>query len=56
MESKLRSPKRFEKTRSRMGHPCDQRDLGVLPQQAAFWIMGPESTKTMVFFHQSDDI
>ena len=49
--SKPRSLKRFEKKRSRMGHPCDQRDLGMLPQQAAFWIMGPECTACL--FHRN---
>ena len=41
MESKLRSPKRFEKTRSRMVHPCDQRGLGDASPTSRILDYGP---------------
>ena len=41
MESKLRSPKRFEKTHSRMVHPCDQRGLGDASPTSRILDYGP---------------
>ena len=41
MESKLRSPKRFEKTRSCMVHPCDQRGLGDASPTSRILDYGP---------------